>query len=62
MQPEDILRIRESQEVDQLKVQNEQHQLINQIKQTIRKQTVIPTERYNNVLKQAVDLLKKTDV
>ncbi len=62
MQPEDILRIRESQEVDQLKIQSEQRQLIDQIKQTIRKQTVIPTERYNDVLKQAVELLKKADV
>ena len=62
MQPEDILRIRESQEADQLKVENEQRQLIDQIKQAIRRRTTIPTERYNNVLKQAVDLLKKTDV
>jgi hypothetical protein len=62
MQPEDILRIRESQEIDQLKIQSEQRQLIDQIKQTIRKQTIIPTERYNDVLKQAVDLLKKTGV
>jgi len=62
MQTEDILRIRESQEVDQLKIENEQRQLIDQIKQAIRKHTTIPTERYNNVLKQAVELLKKTDV
>jgi len=62
MQTEDILRIRESQEVDQLKIENEQRLLIDQIKQTIRKQTVIPTERYNDVLKQAVELLNKTDV
>ena len=62
MQPEDILRIRESQEIDQLKVQSEQRQLVDQIKQTIRKQTIIPTERYNDVLKQAVELLKKTSV
>ena len=62
MQPEDILRIRESQEIDHLKIQNEQRQLVDQIKQTIRKQTIISTERYNDVLRQAVDLLKKTSV
>lgn len=62
MQPEDILRIRESQEIDHLKIQNEQRQLVDQIKQTIRKQTIISTERYNDVLRQAIDLLKKTSV
>lgn len=60
MQPEDILRIREAQEVNHLKIEDEQRQLIQELKQTIKKKSIVATTQFNNVLQQAIQLIKRS--
>ena len=60
MQPEDILRLRETDQNDQhqRQIEDEQKQLIHSLKQTIKRKTVIATKRFNSILEQAIQLIK----
>lgn len=60
MQREDIIRIREAQEVDHIKLEHQQKQLIYELKQAIKKKTVVATEQFNDVLQQAIDIIRKS--
>lgn len=60
MHPEDIVRIRESQEIDHLKLESEKLQLINELKLVIKKKSIVATARFNNVLQQAIKLIKNS--
>lgn len=62
MQPEDIVRIRDEQQHvrDQQKIEHEQKQLLNELKQTIKQRSAFATARFNNVLKQAVDIVRNS--
>lgn len=60
MQPEDILRIREAQEANITILEDEQRQLIHELKQTIKRKSVIPTKQFNSILQQAVQLIKNS--
>lgn len=61
MQPEDILRLREDQSfIKQQQTEDKQRQLISQLKQTIKTRSTIATEQFNDVLQQAIDLIKKS--
>lgn len=60
MQREDIIRIREAQEADHIKLEHQQNQLIHELKQTIKKKTIVATEKFNDVLQQAINIIKNS--
>jgi hypothetical protein len=60
MQTEDIKRLKEIAKTSTLqKIEEEQHRLLSELKLTIKRQTIIPSSNYNDVLKQAIKLLKE---
>ena len=61
MQIEDITRLRQSEQLNkQMLIESEQQSLLKQLNQLIKQRTVDATETSNKVLRQVIDLIKRS--